>query len=600
MLHSVIRKLRKALLPPESRQELLLRTLYHRFNATRFSVNRQQRKAEASYLEWRQVQARQAVPTVDDCEHRPGVTFLLSIGAGEGEAALLTIQSLRKMRINHWQMIPILGTGVEWKRISAQCEGDTRVKAPISPGQLTLLKLTDVVTDFVIFCTAGDVFQDSLLNYFHAALESSPAADVYYYDCEYGTGESGNPIPLFKPAALSPELMLSVNYLSRSFVRKTSLKRLTGHPGSYADLMVCEFDLLLELIEEDAAFHHIPHLLVTQAALTEEIDTAINAVINSHYLECGFQDVLVEGKGENRHIRWNFGEPSVSLIILNRDHGSWLKTLVSSIFTLTDYPNYSLIVVDNQSTETEVIAYYAELEKDSRVKIVPFNREFNYSTAINIGVAHSDADVVVLLNNDMQVTDPRWLSELVQWALHPGIGVVGAKLLHKNHSIQHAGIILGMNGFIGHLYLNAPEHYHGLAGAVDWYRNFYALTGACQAMRRDLFHQVGGYDERFKLAFGDIDFCLRVVKAGYRNLYNPYASLIHYEGGSRGYETPVEDILLGYDELKTWLEKDDPHFSPNLTYTPIPRCNFNPGAVNDRLANIEHRKQSLISGLKTE
>jgi len=184
----------------------------------------------------------------------------------------------------------------------------------------------------------------------------------------------------------------------------------------------------------------------------------------------------------------------------------------------------------------------------------------------------------------------------VQWANHPEIGVVGGKLLHRNCSIQHAGIILGMNGFIGHLYLNAPEHYRGLAGSVNWYRNFYALTGACQAMRRELFHQVGGYDERFKLAFGDIDFCLRVIKAGYRNLYNPHAELIHFEGGSRGYETPVKDILLGYEELGPWLKQDDPYFSPNLTYNPIPRCNFTPDAINTRLANIENRKRSIKNG----
>ena len=145
---------------------------------------------------------------------------------------------------------------------------------------------------------------------------------------------------------------------------------------------------------------------------------------------------------------------------------------------------------------------------------------------------------------------------------------------------RDTGGFLGMNGFIGHLYLNAPEHYHGLAGSVNWYRNFYALTGACQAMRRELFQQVGGYDERFKLAFGDIDFCLRVINAGYRNLYNPHAELIHYEGGSRGYETPVKDILLGYEELGPWLKQDDPYFSPNLTYTPIPSCNFAPDAIN--------------------
>jgi GT2 family glycosyltransferase len=249
--------------------------------------------------------------------------------------------------------------------------------------------------------------------------------------------------------------------------------------------------------------------------------------------------------------------------------------------------------VDNRSTEPEVLAYYDELAGNERVTLVHYDKPFNYSEAINLGVAQSTADVVVLLNNDMLVTDAGWLHELVQWAVQPGIGVVGGKLLHRNNTIQHAGIILGMNGFIGHLYLNAPEHYHGLAGSVDWYRDLHAVTGACQAVRRALFLQVGGYDERFRLAFGDIDFCLRVVKAGCRNLYNPFARLTHFEGGSRGYETPVKDILLAYDELLPWVEKHDPYYSPNLTYQPIPQCNSQSGEVDARLQNIKNRRRSL-------
>jgi hypothetical protein len=124
----------------------------------------------------------------------------------------------------------------------------------------------------------------------------------------------------------------------------------------------------------------------------------------------------------------------------------------------------------------------------------------------------------------------------------------------------------------GHIYLNAPEHYQGLFGSVDWYRDYQALTGACQMMRREVFNEVGGYDEGYKIAFGDIDFCLRVHQAGYRNIYTPFATLFHYEGRSRGYTTPQGDILRGYSKMNSALMEGDPYFSPNLSYTRIPKC----------------------------
>jgi GT2 family glycosyltransferase len=309
----------------------------------------------------------------------------------------------------------------------------------------------------------------------------------------------------------------------------------------------------------------------------------------------GMTGVAVQEKEAQSRVTWEIGAPRASLIILSHNNGQFLRDLVNSIFNTTDYADYSLIIVDNRSTEGDLLEFYEELKSNPRVKLVHYDEPFNYSKAINIGVEHSDGEVVVLLNNDMLVTDSTWLRELVQWAVHPQIGVVGGKLLHRNLSIQHTGIILGMNGILGHLYLNAPEHYHGLAGSADWYRNFYALTGACQAIRRELFHQVGGYDERFRLAFGDIDFCLRVAKAGYRNLYNPFARLIHFEGGSRGYETPAKDIQLGYAELMPWLEQDDPYFSPSLTYEPIPQCVLSEEGLNARMINIEKRRKSISS-----
>ncbi len=587
---------RRVLLPPESPQELFLRTLYHRLNASPFMVRRQISRAQASYQAWRREQDARQPLSVERPETLPAVTFLLSITAGEERSAIVTIDSLIALRSDGWQVLPVVTAGVDMAAYQDRAKVEGHLRQPIELGDLTLNTLQELGADFVVFCRAGDVFHPALLDHFYTALTAAPGSAVYYTDCEHAQAGSPSFKPFFKPAANSPELMLSFNYLSRGFVRKTSLVGLRTDPCEFSDLMAMEYALFLGLLSQSALMQHIPAVLVRLSSLPPLGKDQRAEIITARYRDLGMKSVSVVRSGESHRVNWDFGNPPVSLIILNQNHADWLRNLINSIFTLTDYRNYSIIVVDNQSTQADVLAYYSELAANDRVQVVHYDRPFNYSEAINIGVAHSSAEVVVLLNNDMQVTESGWLRELVQWTLHPQIGVVGGKLLHRDRSIQHAGIILGMNGFIGHLYLNAPEHYHGLAGSADWYRNFYALTGACQAIRRDLFHQVGGYDERFRLAFGDIDFCLRVVKAGFRNLYNPYAVLTHFEGGSRGFETPVKDILLGYDELLPWLEKDDPYFSPNLTYETIPACAAGGGGVDARLANIQLRKQALLAG----
>jgi len=226
-----------------------------------------------------------------------------------------------------------------------------------------------------------------------------------------------------------------------------------------------------------------------------------------------------------------------------------------------------------------------------QVSIIPYPKPFNYSEAINLGVHESSSELVLLLNDDMAILDKIWLDELVQWTVKPEIGVVGAKLLRQNRTIQHAGIVIGLSGFAGHIYLNAPENYQGLLGSSNWCRNFLALTGACQMVRREVFNQVNGYDETYRLAFGDIDFCLKVFEKGYLNVYSPFARLLHFEGSTRGYETPIDDTRKGYARLETYLINGDPYFSPNLTNSRIPKC------VND-IENKENQKQRIAARKK--
>ncbi len=226
-------------------------------------------------------------------------------------------------------------------------------------------------------------------------------------------------------------------------------------------------------------------------------------------------------RDQETRIRWKFEQPSVSIIIPTKNKYKLLKNLIDSLFRITDYKKFEVILVDNDSDEEDLKSYYSKIIKEYPIRIINYHERFNYSRANNLGASFSHSELLLFMNNDMEIVRSDWLTELCQWAMLPDLGVIGAKLLHADNSIQHAGIIMGMQGLIGHLYLNAPEHYYGLVGSVDWYHNFYAVTGACQMIRKNLFDELGGYDEDFQLVFSDVELCLRAIKKGYQNTLYP-------------------------------------------------------------------------------
>lgn len=589
-----VKKIIWNIFPPESNVERALRTQYHRFTSTKLFVKWKIYQSKKSYESWSQNQGEYEIEKGEIFHLEPIISFFLSLNLLDVDSCIKTIRSIQSQLLDNWELILFLPKIFPAKSQINQLIGhDRRIKLFIEEATCLREFLELSKGDYFICCSPGDAFKKGLIYELLQSINTFPAAEIIYTDVDIQKYKRSKPQAFFKPEKYSPELHLSINYFSNALVKKNSALHQIAKVNSVNDFLHQEWELMFLICEKQPEISHIPLVLVHQYRPMIENRNQEMLFLEAHFQRVGNPHSLQIIRGDEVHLRWKLSEPSVSIIIPSKNHYLILKKLIDSLFTQTDYKKFDVIIVDNNSTDDKLLTYYGKITKEYPIQIIPFNEEFNYSKAINLGASVSQSDLLLFLNNDMEIISPDWLTELVQWAMIPEIGIVGGKLLYDNKTIQHAGIIIGLQGFVGHLYLHAPDHYFGLLGSVDWYRDVNAVTGACQMMRRSVFTELGGYDEKFSLVFNDVDFCLRAIKKGYRNLYNPFAVLKHLEGKSRGFTTPRQDLLRGFDVLSEWISKEDPYFSPNLTYTTIPMCHFGDGQINKRLEQITERKKYI-------
>ena len=264
--------------------------------------------------------------------------------------------------------------------------------------------------------------------------------------------------------------------------------------------------------------------------------------------------------------------PMVSIIIPTRDRRDLLEACIESLDEVTAYPSKEIIVIDNDSQEPATKEYFAGLSRRPDVRIIPSPGAFNYPRLINLGAANARGQILMTLNNDIEAIEPDWLNEMVSQACRPGVGVVGCLLLYPDRSVQHAGVIIGLSGVAGHMHADAAPDDPGYAGRIMVTQDLSAVTGACHVMRKSVFDQLGGLDERhLAVAYNDIDFCLRAREAGLRVIYTPHARLLHRHSASRGSDIRPER-LTGYTWEREYMRArwsklifDDPFHNPNLS-----------------------------------
>ena len=415
------------------------------------------------------------------------------------------------------------------------------------------------------------------------AINRNPDAGLIYSDEDKIDLEGKRSNPYFK-SDWNPALFLGQNMFSHFGVVRTDLMRAvggfrTGYEGSQ------DYDLILrcsELITPEQIIH-IPQVLYhwriipgsTAQASEEKPYAAVAALraLQDHYTRCNLPLEAVSATffGGNRPLPVLKTHPSVAILIPTRDALDVLRPCIESLQALTKYPNYSIHVIDNRSSDPKTLAYLEE-KKRTGVSVIPYDAEFNYAAMHNYAVDRVEADYILFLNNDTEIITPDWLGEMVGLAeCLPDTGVVGAKLLYPDRTVQHAGVIVGLRGVAGH-YCPPPTDVFGYFGRAALVQNFSAVTFACALVRRALYQQVGGLDgKHLAIAFNDVDFCLKVREAGYRNVWTPNAVLLHFESKTRGQEdTPAKQARFE-SEVSTmrrrWGPKldADPFYSPNLS-----------------------------------
>ena len=542
------------------------------------------------------------------------------------------IESLNNQTYANWELCLADGSPKKNENLEKYYEKNKKIKynflgknEGISENTNEAIKMA--TGDYVGFLDHDDILSEEALFQVVKVINQDLKTDFIYTDEDKIDENYERFEPYFKPD-YSPETLECNNYITHFVVVKKEIIEKIGKLNSEFN-GAQDFDFVLRATKVANKIIHISKVLYHWRV--HKNSTAYIADTKNYAFEAGKKVIEADLKREGKSATVEFGQevpgiykikyevignPKVSILIPNKDNIKLLKKCITSILKFTTYENYEINIIENNSEKKETFKYYEELVKNSKIKILNFNKhtvfdingekslenktlnkgleknnieknienietkenelqkvsEFNYSALINFGVKNVDAEFVLQLNNDTKLITKDWLEIFIGYAQNSEIGAVGARLYYEDKTIQHAGIIVGVSEIAGNALVNLPYGKHAYFGREAATRNVLAVTGACLFARRSLYYEVGFMDEKeFKVAFNDVDFCLKLYENGYRNVYNPYIELIHYESKSRGYEISEEKEERFEKEAnnfkRKWSKyiKYDPYYNKNLS-----------------------------------
>ncbi|MFT4107813.1 MAG: glycosyltransferase family 2 protein [Lacrimispora sp.] len=439
--------------------------------------------------------------------------------------------------------------------------------------------------DFVVLADHDDTLAPDALFECVKAINSDPEIDVVYTDEDKLDMDGGELFePHFKPD-FNPDLLTSVNYICHLFVVNHDLLMEVGGFREEFD-GAQDYDFIFRCTEKARKIYHVPkalyHWRCHQNSTSSNPESKLYAfdagarAIKSHYERMGIGVKSVEKGVDYGIYRSTFeiiGEPLISVIIPNKDHSADLDLCMRTLIEKSTYRNLEFIVVENNSTAPETFAYYEKIQKEfDFVRVVKWDREFNYSAINNFGVSFAKGEYLLFLNNDTEIINPESIHELLGFCQREDVGIVGARLLYSDDTIQHAGVVVGFGGIAGHTFIGLHKAESSYFNQAMCARNYSAVTAACMMSKRSLFDQVGGFTEELQVAFNDIDYCMKIRSINKLVVYAPYALFYHYESKSRGLEDTPEKVERFNREIKKFSERwpdilreGDPYYNPNLT-----------------------------------
>lgn len=437
--------------------------------------------------------------------------------------------------------------------------------------------------DFVCLLDHDDLLAPNALYEIAALLEKEPQTEMVYTDEDKITTDLSEHFqPHLKPD-FNLDLLRSNNYICHFLaVKREIVEKAGGFLREFDGAQ--DYDFIFRCAESARQVGHVPEILYHWR--THKASTADNPASKMYAFEAGKR--AIEAHLERCHVKGTVSHtkdlgfyrvtypltdsPMVSIIIPNKDERETLSACLGSIREKTEYGNYEILIIENNSTTEEIFAYYQELEKQQDIRVLRWEGEFNYSAINNFGVSQAQGQYCLFLNNDVTVITTGWLKELLGQCMRPEVGAVGAKLYYPDGTIQHAGCVVGMGGIAGHMFVDMPGNRTGYLHKASILQDMSAVTAACMLVDKDIFLQAGGFTEKLSVAFNDVDLCLKIRELSRLIVYDPYVELYHYESKSRGAEDSREKVRRFQEEIEymrsRWakiLKQGDPYYNKNLS-----------------------------------
>jgi O-antigen biosynthesis protein len=532
---------------------------------------------------------------IEDLEYKPLISIIMPVYNVDIKWLKEAVRSVENQIYTNWELCIADDASTKPRLIKylKQLEKKEKIKVifrenngHISKASNSALKLA--TGEFVALMDNDDIIHPHALAEVMKVLNEKRDPDLIYSDEDKLDMRGKRVEPFFKPD-WSPDFFLSANYLSHlTVLRKTVIEKVNGFRKGYEGSQ--DYDLLLRVTDFTDKIEHIPDILYSwrkvPGSTATNYDqkgyaskTSIKALEDT--IERRNLDATVENGALPGFFRIKYkikGNPLVSILIPTLDKYEYIERCISSLFETTTYDNYEVIIIDTGTTDEKTLEYYDSLKSNPKIKFLYWDKKFNYSSVNNYGVENAKGEYILLLNNDTEVISPDWIESMLEHAQRKETGAVGAKLYYPNDTIQHAGVILGTHGgaeigAAGHAFqgLSSAPHDSSL-GQKDIIRNYSAVTAACLMVNKEKYLKVGGLDPRYRIAFNDVDFCLKLRAKGYYNIYNPYVELYHHESvsvgtpekGTRNMKEFVNEVYMLNKKWRNWIS-NDPFYNKNLS-----------------------------------